>query len=121
MSELSKFQEEVREWAEGTFNPNDQFTKHEFIKGRINHFLKEARELKEEFIRHPFPALMKSMGGELADCFILLLHISDLLRFDLLEEAYEKMEVNKRRAWDQPDEDGVIEHIEEGEDGKITR
>lgn len=110
-SELSEFQDEVGEWGKKTFDPTDQLTNYEFAKGRINHFLKESEELKEEFLKHPYPQFMNNMGSELADCFLLLLHISDLMYFDLLKEARKKMEINRKRKWKEPDEFGVIEHI----------
>jgi len=32
---------------------------------------------------------------------------------DLLRASYEKLEVNKKRKWSEPDENGVVEHIKE--------
>lgn len=111
MNELSEFQKEVGEWGKKTFDPYDRLTNNEFAEGRVNHFLKEAKELQDEFLKYQYPQFMRSVGIELADNFLLLLHISDLTYFDLLDEARKKMEINRQRKWGTPNENGVIEHI----------
>lgn len=88
MSELSEFQKKVGEWGNETFNSKGDIRKQEFINGRLVHLNKEL----EEFIISLHPE-------EAADCFLLLLHLSHLLNFDLLEEARKKMEINRKRKW----------------------
>lgn len=104
MSVLSKFQEEVGKWATETFyKPSMGDRKYSFCDGRVKHFMKEADELnKSNFLLLP---------QEAADCFLLLIHIAHIMEFDLLDEARKKMEINKKRTWGEPDEDGVIEHV----------
>ena len=53
---------------------------------------------------------------EAVDCFTLLLDVLAHEQFDvndLIEASYFKLEVNKNRKWGKPDENGVVEHIEE--------
>lgn len=101
-SELSSFQRSVGEWGDETF-----YTEHishwEFVDGRMNHLKKEIEELeKAPYIETP---------EELADCFLILLHLAHLRNIDLLDEARKKMKINKDRSWGEADKDGVIEHV----------
>lgn len=100
MSELSEFQRSVGEWGDETFKPTENYDSCDFISGRINHLKKEVSELEQTW-----------NGEELADCFLLLLHISHITKVDLFEEARKKMVINRVRTWGKPDKDGVIEHI----------
>jgi ribosomal protein S27AE len=104
MSELSQFQKKYGEWADKTFNQNNQDSR-TFCVGRINHFMKEA----EELLHSSFHGLPE----EAADCFLLLLHIGHIMGFDLLTEARRKKEKNQEREWGKPGKDGVIEHIKD--------
>ncbi len=49
---------------------------------------------------------------EAADCFILLLGHAHENGYDLLAAAKRKMAINYERKWGEPDEEGVVEHIE---------
>lgn len=104
ISELSKFQEEVGKWGDEIFNPTN-LDKIQFCVGRIEHFFREAIELRNSPLR--------DLPEEVADCFHLLLHIAHIMDFDLLKAARKKLEINRKRKWGPPDKDGVIEHIEE--------
>lgn len=99
-SELSAFQEDVGEWGDKTFNAKRKTPDPIFLEGRIAHFMKEAAELNASY-----------ENEEVADCFMLLLHIAHLKGFDLLEEARKKMEINRKRTWGEADELGMIEHV----------
>lgn len=96
MSYLSKFQREVHEWAQATF-PNQT------PASKLAHLRDELKELEED----PGDAL------EIADCFILLLSISEMAGVDLLSAGETKFEINKNRKWGKPDERGVVKHIKE--------
>lgn len=52
---------------------------------------------------------------EMADCVILLMGIASKAGVDLQEAVDVKMEINRKRRWGKPDQDGVVEHIEEGD------
>lgn len=114
MIELSEFQKEVGEWGDRTFNVHRGFDLHKCTHAIASHFAKEADELGEAvdyFLMGACSFDNKAMKEESADCFLILLHLAHLHGFDLLEAAREKMEVNYKRTWGTPDENGVIEHI----------
>ena len=51
---------------------------------------------------------------EYADCLILLLDAYCMAggsADELIDTAFKKLEINKRRDWGTPDENGVVEHI----------
>lgn len=54
------------------------------------------------------------VGMEYADCLLLLLDSAANFGFntkELIEYANRKLEINKKRNWGKPDENGVIKHI----------
>lgn len=113
MSELIEFQQEVGEWGDKTFNSKRDYNKQDCTYGIYNHFVKEVKELKLA-IKHSFSCdepPQRTIEEETADCFILLLHLSFWYGFDLLKAARNKMEINRKRTWGEPDKDGVIEHV----------
>jgi len=95
---IQKLQNEIAEWSDATFGEGRQATR------PLRHLAKEVQEA----IAHP------EDHEEYADCLILLL---DAYRMtgggadQLLETAFEKLEINKKREWGTPDENGVVEHI----------
>lgn len=104
MSGINDLQKEIVEWSTKTFG--DRQTSAIPV---CNHLLKEVNELKESISR------LDGYKEEFADCFILLIEVANTLEIsgdDLIELARQKMEKNKKRKWGQPDENGVIEHIE---------
>lgn len=92
---MNNFQKEVGDWGTKTF----QKATPESI---VAHLKKEVSELAESH---------KPQEG--ADCLILLLHHAHIVGYDLLEEAKKKLQINKKRRWGYPDENGVVEHIRE--------
>jgi NTP pyrophosphatase (non-canonical NTP hydrolase) len=59
---------------------------------------------------------------EYADCFMLLLdsaaHMGIHMEL-LMQDSIDKLEINKKRVWGKPDENGVVEHIEQGPKCKL--
>lgn len=99
MNKLQKLQDDLCEWAEKTFGGGDR------LVPVIHHLKQEVKELLD----HPTNRM------EFADCFILLLEAAQqagLNTDDLIDAANEKLEINKKRVWGKPDENGVINHIE---------
>lgn len=115
VSELSVFQDEVGEWGDKTFNSKRGFDKDSCTCGMYNHLKKEVIELEKACRCATDPNIptdqREAISEETADCFLLLLHLAHLHKFDLLEEARKKMEINRKRTWGEPDEYGVIEHV----------
>jgi len=98
VSTVAEFQAQVAVWADKTFPGQTTIAKCE-------HLLREAQEL------------LASPGdpSEMADVFLLLCHIAHRNGVDLMEAGRQKFEVNLSRKWGEPDEKGVIHHIEAGE------
>lgn len=101
--DLAEFQREVGEWGRETF-PNST---PETIAA---HLKKEAKELKEAIDLRNGDEIWP-VTEELADVFLLLLHLSHRYGLDLIEEGQKKFAVCKTRRWGDPDAEGVVEHI----------
>lgn len=110
---LDRFQREVGEWAEKTF-PKATDTSVAIHLGR------EVAELRSWCVaadhgRAPVPVV--EVAGELADCFLLLLHLAHRFDISLLGAADYKFTKNQARTWGKPDAEGVVEHVREVEEG----
>ena len=95
---LDSLQEIAGEWSDQTFGTNRA------PQGSLNHLLKEVNEaLKEPYNKE-----------EYADCLLLLLDAARLAGIDadtLLLAGFQKLEINKKRTWGAPDENGIAEHV----------
>ncbi len=113
--ELNKHVEEIGEWAEDTFRHSAQ--------GIALHTVREAVELalsvdcnNEQIRRSVQQSLEKheynlpETGNELADVFILTATMANFTGFDLEEETLKKHAINKKRSWEDPDDQGIVEH-----------
>ncbi len=95
---IQQLQDEIAEWSDATFGGGRSATR------PLHHLAKEVQEVIAQPDDHV----------EYADCLILLL---DAYRMaggnadELLEAAFQKLEINKQRDWGTPDENGVVEHI----------
>ena len=99
---MKAFQEQVGAWGDETFP-------HSTPASVVAHLMDEVGELADD-IAH---ANNDGIPSEAADCFLLLLHTAHKCGFDLQEEAERKFLVNKGRRWGEPDERGVVRHVEE--------
>ena len=84
---------------------------------KLHHLSREVPELIEEL-----EAFDKGGGSvqkvrmEYADCFLLLFGsagIYGLNAEDIKRIVREKLEINRKRKWGKPDENGVINHIKD--------
>jgi hypothetical protein len=97
-SRIQQLQNEIASWSDSTFGADRP------AEIPLHHLAKEIQEL----IATPKDSM------EYADCLILLL---DAYRMaggsadELIETCYEKLEINKKRKWGTPDNNGVVEHI----------
>jgi ribA/ribD-fused uncharacterized protein len=103
MSILLPFQQKLGAWADKTFPHSDNAAK-------IEHLKDELKELEET----------PSDGTEMADMFLILLHLAHSHGVDLLAEADKKLEICEKRKWGTPDERGVSHHIEAEESAAPT-
>lgn len=85
---------DVGAWAHETFPTSTDHS-------RLVHLARELEELRAD----------PSDGEEMADLAILLAHHAYMHGVDLLAEVERKMATNRRRQWNAPDSDGVVEHI----------
>ena len=103
---LSWIQSSIASWQNKTFGDSKDRPLSIFI-----HLKKEIQELGSE-IRHRRNSIFidGKLESELADCFILLVGLAEAFGINLEKAVLSKMEVNKRRKWQKPDNEGVIEH-----------
>lgn len=113
MKDLQNLMNEIAEWSDMAFGKNQR------NPGIVHHLQKEVPELIdafEKFHKNPSRENSDRVGFEFADCFMLLLdsaHHFGLTAGNILYYTEEKLKINKSRKWGKPDENGVIEHIEE--------
>lgn len=122
MDELQKLMNEVGSWSDDTFGSGQR------SPAILHHLAKEIPELLNAIGDYDRGAndtrvnvsemmeLHRKMRFEFADVFMLLLDAARKRGFmaeDLIQVARMKLEVNRRRKWGKPDENGVIEHLRE--------
>ncbi len=99
-SRIQQLQDEIAAWSDSTFGAGRP------AEIPLHHLAKEIQEL----IASP------NDNMEYADCLILLLdayRITGGKSDELVETCYKKLEINRKRKWGKPDENGVVEHIRE--------
>ena len=116
---MQKLMNEISEWSDNTFGKGERTT------SIIHHLNKEVPELIEALETYQKSKtitmtsedankVLKDVLEEYADCMMLLLdsaHHFGLSAERLLYISKEKLEVNKKRKWGKPDDNGVVEHI----------
>src|SRR5580765_7878503 len=93
--------ETVTQWQKQTFPVATSLSK-------IFHLEIEVQELKEALINNDHNRRL-----EFADCFLLLFGAAKADGFtyeDIISCIDEKMEVNKKRTWGNPNKNGVVNH-----------
>jgi len=123
---LQNLQDDIKEWSDNTFGS------HRSGKPIAFHLKKEIDEVIEAIdVLHTSGNNKEAPWGErygdickaqtrvkfeLADCLTLLLDVAsheNINVSDLLDASEEKLEINKKRKWGEPDENGVVEHMPE--------
>ena len=97
--------EEVTRWQKNVFK--DKIN----TFGLLTHLVDEAYETQSA-VKHNDP----DKRLEFADCFILLMGAAkaDGMSYeDICQAIKEKLEINKKRVWNEPDSNGVINHIKQ--------
>ena len=85
-----------------------EFRKSKQCKGVLSLF-EEVEELHDAIVLQ-----LEDRRLEFADCFLLLFGAasSDGMSYeDICNAIQEKLEINKRRKWGEPDKNGVVNHI----------
>lgn len=108
----------ICKWSDEQFS--DGIFTHERALPITYHLKKEVGELIEELQKVGNAELShyeeEKVKEEYADCLMLLLDSAShfgLSADDLYRACVWKLEINKRRKWGSPDENGVVEHIRE--------
>ena len=102
MTELFFYQ--FTEWQDETFPASTAFSK-------ACHLRQEVEELIDDLEKGN-----ENRRLEYADCFLLLYGAAakDGMSFqDIQDVLHEKMEINYKRKWGKPDENGVVNHIKD--------
>lgn len=106
MTELQFYQ--ITQWQKDTFPEATPLSK-------IHHLQQEVEELKVEFIKDGMGVQeVFHRRLEFADCFLLLYGAAaaDGMSYQDIQQAlYKKMEINYKRKWGKPDENGVVNHL----------
>lgn len=87
--------------------------------GNLQHLRNEIVELEVELqqwsnlglLNDEFFLVKDRLRKEMADIVILIAHLARLTDVDLTEAILDKMEINYKRQWSSPDQDGVIHHV----------
>ncbi|MDH6309388.1 NTP pyrophosphatase (non-canonical NTP hydrolase) [Dysgonomonas sp. PFB1-18] len=110
----------IREWSDKQFS--DGVFDHQRALPITHHLTKEVSELidilEEVGNGDPSDENWDKVRMEYVDCLMLLLDSAShfgLSAYDLYRGCYIKLEINKKRKWGLPDENGVIEHIRDRE------
>jgi NTP pyrophosphatase (non-canonical NTP hydrolase) len=113
MDKLQKLMDDISEWSDKTFEIGQR------NPAILYHLIKEIPELIEAInnvqkLKEPDGDCFDKLLYEYADCFMLLLDSathSGISARTLLRYIRKKLNINKRRKWGKPDENGVIEHL----------
>jgi NTP pyrophosphatase (non-canonical NTP hydrolase) len=113
MKDLQKLMDDISKWSNGQFGEGQR------NPAIVHHLVKEVPELIEAIEKFQLKESYENtqrVGFEFADCFMLLLDSAShfgLTAGNLLYYTEQKLEINKKRKWGKPDENGVVEHIKE--------
>lgn len=103
VDKIDELIDEQSHWSQATFGADAE----RGPTGALKHLAKEAGESIEAIGTAEYKT-------ELADCFLLLLDAARRGRVtfrELVDEAKEKMVVNKSRTWPKPTNDEPVEHV----------
>jgi len=124
MSRAQQFWNEQAEWSEATFGK----TSERGPLGALKHLEKEAKEcqieanlliyykVEEGITEEDIKTTTDNLKVEIADCLFLTLDSArraGMTLDELLDVAFEKLEVNKKRKWQRLTSDGPVEHVRE--------
>ena len=109
MDKLQNLMTDISNWSDQTFG-----NKHR-NPSVLYHLIEEINELIYNFnLSNNMENKYSLIKEEFADCFILLLDSAShagITANDLFDIIVDKMEINKKRKWGQPDKNGIIKHI----------
>jgi NTP pyrophosphatase (non-canonical NTP hydrolase) len=92
-------QSDVGRWAEAAFPHSTDWSVLCHLRREVDELGDAVAVGRQEWVRE-----------EAADCLLLLYCLADRCGFDLHSAVTEKLGINQRRTWGEPDADGVAEH-----------
>jgi NTP pyrophosphatase (non-canonical NTP hydrolase) len=104
-SKLQTLMDDIKNWSDATVGDSQRTIP------ILYHLIKEVPELIESIEKEE---TVRTTLFEFADCFMLLLDAASHHGYkadDILLAMSDKLEINKKRKWGEPDENGVVEHI----------
>jgi len=105
---LQQLIDEVATWSDATFGETST------PASKLKHLQKEIPELLEALQNNEVNTKSEDIRLEFADCMLLLLDAARKCNFsaeEILSFTKEKLEINKKRTWKKPDENGIFEHV----------
>jgi NTP pyrophosphatase (non-canonical NTP hydrolase) len=117
--DLQIIADDLKEWSDKTFGERMSSISMAF------HLQQETEELVNSlrdyyYSPNPNEKLKEDVYFEFADCFMLLIDAASHFPMDmntLIEYTKRKLEINKRRKWGEPDENGVVNHLPDEHNG----
>lgn len=120
MSIAQQFWDQQAEWSRATFGSDTE----RGPLGPLKHLEKEAKEAQEnaEWVQknpEKFDGVKQNtveLRTEIADCLFLTFDAArraGMTLDELLDTAFKKLEINKKRKWNKPTTDGAVEHVRE--------
>ena len=103
---------EISKWQKETFGQATPLSK-------LAHLAQEMVELKDAITNEDHTIdheAIRKTKMEYADCFFLLFGSAAAYGMsykDICDSIQKKFEINKRRKWGKPDENGVVNHLKE--------
>ncbi len=104
---LEDFWDDLSDWSQSVFGTDQERNE----RGPLLHLQKEVQEALDA-------TFVEEKQKEIVDCLFLVFDAarrSGLQYWELVEGAFEKLEVNKKRKWGPKSADKPTEHIREGE------
>lgn len=113
--ELQELMDEIHKWSNKQFGDGMGIPEKSRSKPIAYHLKKEVNELIEALDKSERDAFDYPLAlWEYADVFMLILDSATqygLRAETLMKITLQKLELNKKRKWSNPDENGVVEHI----------
>lgn len=101
-------EKKIGQWAEDTFRQST-------LLSIFNHAKRELTELETAIANYnemkDKQLALENIREEMADITLLMLHASYKLSFSLSEAVEDKFKVIQDREWNEPDDEGVCEHV----------
>lgn len=112
MKTLKELQKEINDWQDSVFTKATPLSAATHLQREIIELV-EIIQLYKVTQDYAFndPVKLTEVAAELADCQILLAGVAHLLNLDLETVTEDKMVINRRRVWGEPDSEGVVEHV----------